>query len=173
MRSWRCGRSGTLELARVDRVLGALSPAQRRSHALVGAELGCDTLLIGTVTEYRRRYLGLYSDVAVGAQVELIRAADGARLWEARHVAISRAGGLPISALALVEGAVRAVTNLGGEQLDRMTNDLARRLVSALPATTGGRSSALAASGSEDHGATRFPAVAPRPLTMPDGGGLI
>jgi hypothetical protein len=31
-------------------------------------------------------------------------------------------------------GALRAVINVDGEQLDRMTDDLARRLVSALPA---------------------------------------
>ena len=162
-----------IELARVDATLRTLSRAERWNHALVGGELGCDTLLIGTVTEYRERYLALYSEVAVGAQIELIRAADGARLWEARHVATSYGGGLPISALALVEGAVRAITNLGGEQLDRMTDDLARRLVSALPAPTGGGSNALADSGSDGHGAASLPAAAPRALTMPDGGGLI
>jgi len=162
-----------IELAQIDATLRTLSRAERRDHAVVGGELGCDTLLIGTVTEYRERYLGLYSEVAVGAQIELIRAADGARLWEARHIATTRGGGLPISPLALVEGAVSAITNVGGEQLDRMADDLARRLVSALPAPTGGGSNALADSGSDGHGAASLPAAVPRPLTMPDGGSLI
>jgi hypothetical protein len=69
-----------LELARIDATLRLLSRAERRDHALVGRSLGSDTLLIGTVTEYRQRYLGLYSDVAVGAQIELIRAEDDTRL---------------------------------------------------------------------------------------------
>jgi len=165
--------SRDVELARIDATLRRLSRAERRDHALVGRSLGCDTLLIGTVTEYRQRYLGLYSDVAVGAQIELIRAEDGARLFEARHVAVSRGGGLPISPLALVEGAVRAVTNISGEQLDRMTDDLARRLVSALPATARIRSGNFADVGSIGDAVEISSASAPSPLAIPDGGGLM
>jgi hypothetical protein len=142
------GRSGTSSWRKIDGTLRQLSVAERRNHAVVGRALGYNTLMIGTVTEYRERYLGLYSDVAVGAQVELIRAEDGERLWEGRHVAISRAGGLPISPPAVIQGAVRALTNLGGEQFDRFTDDLARRLVSALPAQALPRSENVANSGS-------------------------
>lgn len=123
-----------VELAAIDARLDAMSPAQLRNYGLIGWRLGCGNLLFGIVTDYRERYLGLYSEVAVGAELELVRARDGEVLWRAEHVATTRGGGLPLSPLGLVEGAARAAANvLEDEQLDRVTEDLARRLVRALP----------------------------------------
>lgn len=122
-----------VELAAVDAALASMSPRERRDNAQIGRALACDALLLGTLVEHRERYLALYSEIVLRAELELVRADDGAVLWRARHVASSRGGGLPVSPVALIEGAVRAATNLGGEQLDRVTDDLARRLVRALP----------------------------------------
>ena len=122
-----------IELARVDALLATLSPAARRDYALLGDRLACDTLLLGELLEHRERYLVLYSEIVIGAEVELVRATDGAVLWQARHIATSRGGAVPISPLAAIEGVVRAAANLLGEERARVTDDLARRLVRALP----------------------------------------
>jgi hypothetical protein len=78
-----------------------------------------------------------------------------------------------IAPLALAKGAVSAMTNIGGEQLDRVTDDLARRLVSALPTPMPTRSEIIADVGSIGDAVASSPASGPQPLTMPDGGGLI
>jgi hypothetical protein len=122
-----------VELAWIDRVVETMSAAARRNYALLGNRLGCDALLLGTLLESRERYLALYSEIVIGAELELVRASDGEVLWQARHIASSRGGALPVSPLGAVEGLVSAASTLLGEERERVTGDLARRLVHALP----------------------------------------
>ncbi len=122
-----------VELAGLDAMLERMSPAARRDYAGIGGRLQCDALLIGTLLEAREGYYALYSEIVVGAELELVRAQDGEVLWRASHIASSRGGALPISPMAAVESLVRAAGNLLGEERERVTDDLARRLVHALP----------------------------------------
>ena len=124
-----------IELRRVDFVLSRMPAAERNDLARVGAALGCDALLIGKVTKFGSGFFGLYSSVAVGADVSIVRAWDGAVLWKGRHIARSRGGSVPVSPLGVVMSIFNAANNLGGEQFDRVTDDLARRLVSTIPDT--------------------------------------
>ncbi len=124
-----------IELGRVDYVLSRIPAAERTDLARVGAALGCDALLIGKVTKFGSGFFGLYSSVAVGADVSIVRAWDGAVLWEGRHVARSRGGSVPVSPIGVIMSIVNAARNLGGEQFKRVTDDLARRLVSTIPDT--------------------------------------
>jgi len=119
-------------LARIDHVLGEL-PKNADRLRLLGERLRCPALLTGTVTDYGSSYLGIYSSVTVGADLKLIRAADGAVLWEGRHTASSRGGGVGLSAVGVAMGLFDAASNLRDEQILRVTDDLARRLASTIP----------------------------------------
>lgn len=116
---------------RVDKVLAETGS----DRAALGRRLNCTALLEGTVTEYGNTFLGLYSSVTVGADLRLIRAADGAVLWQGRHVAAARDGGLPLDPVGLAVGLYGAIDNIRDEQVLRVTDDLARRLVSTIPDT--------------------------------------
>lgn len=122
-----------IELQAIDERLRRLSPAQQRDMTTVGRVLGCDTLLIGTVTRIQADFLGVYSKGAVGAELEIVRASDGATLWEGRHIAESHGGSLPTSPLGVVSGIISATQNLDGEHFDKLAGDLARRLIATLP----------------------------------------
>ena len=104
-------------------------------RAALGRRLNCPALIDGTVTEYGNTFLGVYSSVTVGADLRLIRAADGAVLWQGRHVAAARDGGLPLDPVGLALGVHGAIDNIRDEQVLRVTDDLARRLVSTIPDT--------------------------------------
>ncbi|RED44214.1 SH3 domain-containing protein [Aestuariispira insulae] len=125
-----------VELQDVDNALLALPEEFRDDPVALGYALECDTMLTGRITHYGSGFYGLYSNVSVGADVKLIRTTDGAVLWEGRHVASSHGGSVPFTPVGLVSGMVRAANNVNGEQLDRVTNDLARRLVSTIPDNT-------------------------------------
>ncbi len=122
-----------VELARVDRMIGELPAAARRDPARIGRRLDCDALMFGRVTAYRAEYFGFYSLVAVGAEVRIVRARDGALLWEGDHLAQSHGGAIPITPLGIAMALLAAVTNLGDEQIERVTGDLTRRLVKTIP----------------------------------------
>ncbi|TAN61676.1 MAG: tetratricopeptide repeat protein [Magnetospirillum sp.] len=121
-----------VELQRVDTVLARLG--ERRSELAAVAEgLRCGTLLRGRVSEYGHQFYGVYSRVAVGASLTMVRGADGAVLWEGRHLAASHGGSLPLSPIGLAMGMLDAAHNMEEEQLLRSTDDLARRLVATIP----------------------------------------
>ncbi|EME70872.1 hypothetical protein H261_05669 [Paramagnetospirillum caucaseum] len=119
--------------ARVDFVLERLDPARRGDAAEIGRALDCEALIGGKVTESGRQFLGVYSRVAVGAELRMVRAAGGEVLWEGTHVASLHAGGLPISPIGIAMGIFEAARNMDDEQILRATDDLARRLASTIP----------------------------------------
>ena len=93
----------------------------------------CDTLITGEVTDRKTRFWGVYSEVRAGARLKIMRVSTGKVIWEGRHTAIMRDGGLPLNPVSLVGGAVTAGVNLRDEQIKRTAHDLARRLVHAIP----------------------------------------
>jgi tetratricopeptide (TPR) repeat protein len=122
-----------VEIPRVDFVLKQMSDAGRNNLSLVGEKLNCDALIVGEVTEYGSSYFALYSRVAVGADLKMIRASDGELLWEGQHVAESHGGEFPLSPVGLAMGLIDAAKNVDEEQVFRMIDDLARRLVKTIP----------------------------------------
>lgn len=114
---------------RIDRVLAEVGNDRRA----LGERLKCPAAIEGEITEYGNTFLGIYSSVTVGADLRLIRLSDGAVLWQGRHVAANRDGSLPLDPVGIAMGVFGAVDNIRDEQVLRVTDDLARRLVSTIP----------------------------------------
>jgi len=93
----------------------------------------CDTLITGEIIDKNTRFWGVYSEVKIGATVRITRVSTGAVIWRGKHTAVIRDGGLPINPLSIIGGTISAGMNLSDEQITRTTNDLARRLVFAIP----------------------------------------
>ena len=99
----------------------------------IGNALGCETFVSAEVTEKKTNFYGVYSEVKIGAILKVINVRTGETLWKGRHTAVARDGSLPLNPLSILGGAVTATANLRDEQVVRTTNDLARRLVAAIP----------------------------------------
>jgi tetratricopeptide (TPR) repeat protein len=122
-----------VELPRINFVLSKMDEVERTNVRVVGARLNCAAVVQGKVTEYGSNFYGLYSKVAVGADLKLLRAVDGEVLWEGSHVAQSHGGSVPLSPIGLAMGIYDASNNVRDEQIFRIIDDLARRLVSTIP----------------------------------------
>jgi len=122
-----------IELPRINFVLSKMSESEQTNLKDVGEKLNCEALVQGQVTEYGSNFYGVYSKVAVGADLKLIRATDGKILWEGSHVAQSHGGSVPLSPIGLAMGIFDASNNVREEQIYRIIDDLARRLVSTIP----------------------------------------
>ena len=99
----------------------------------VSTATGCDTLMTGEITEKQTKFWGVYSEVKIAANVRITRVSTGAVIWRGKHTAVIRDGGLPINPISIIGGSISAGMNLRDEQITRTTNDLARRLVTAIP----------------------------------------
>lgn len=121
-----------VELPRIDFIL-ARKEISENDLAALGRALNCDAIIRGHVTEYGSQFLGVYSRVAVGADLEMVRTQDGVQLWEGRHVAESHGGSVPLSPIGFAMGIMEAAANVREEQVFRVIDDLSRRLVSTIP----------------------------------------
>jgi SH3 domain-containing protein len=116
-----------VELEQINKVVTSI-PYSQKTVDDIGAALNCDTLLIGTITEYHSDFLGFYSQTAIGIELKLLRSIDGEVLWEARHVAKSHAGSIPITPVDLVVGLYSATENVSAQQVVHVADDLFRNI---------------------------------------------
>ncbi len=122
-----------VEIPRIDFVLNRIPDEHRQDLVTVASNLNCDSVIVGRVTEYGAQFVGVYSRIGVGADLKMVRAEDGAVLWEGRHLAQSHGGSVPLSPIGLAMGILSAAFNLDEEQELRVVDDLTRRLVKTIP----------------------------------------
>jgi tetratricopeptide (TPR) repeat protein len=121
-----------ISLQKIDTLIDS-SAAEEKNLQKVAEATQCDTLITGEVTDRKTRFWGVYSEVRAGARLKIIRVSTGKVIWDGRHTAVMRDGGVPLNPVSLVGGAVSAGVNLRDEQVKRTVHDLARRLVHAIP----------------------------------------
>lgn len=94
--------------------------------------LGVDAVVMGKATHFDRLYAGLYPQTAVGCEVEMFDLKDGKRLWWAKSVNRSHAGGVSINPIELGVSALYAVWNMREVETLNQGDNLYREIVSTL-----------------------------------------
>ncbi len=110
----------------------------------LAATLGVDGLLYGKVTDHKKIYTGVYSQLSVEAEVWLVNARTGKELFRLRESVAYHEGGIPMSPLSLVVTVVSTAMNLRDIQKVRMVNELCYKFMEKIPtpktmATVAGR----------------------------------
>ena len=95
-----------------------------------------DALIQGEITHYDRIYLGVYSQVAVGAEVRMVDAKTDKELWWAKNVSRKHGGGIATTPVGLILTAVCTAFNMREIELLRSSDDLFREMVRSLPQPT-------------------------------------
>lgn len=98
--------------------------------------LRVDAVIRGEVTHYDRVFVGVYSQVAVGAEVRMIDGKTGKELWWAKDVSRKHAGGISTTPVGLILTAISTAMNLRDIELLRSSDDLFRDMVKTLPQPT-------------------------------------
>jgi hypothetical protein len=100
----------------------------------LSAALAADGLLYGKVTGYNKIYAGVYSQLAVEAEVWLLNAATGKELFRFKESVRYHEGGLPLSPLSAAVTVVSTAMNLREIQKVRMVNELCYKFMEKIPA---------------------------------------
>jgi len=95
--------------------------------------LGVDGLLYGKVTDYKKIYAGVYSQLGVEAEVWLINARTGKEIFRLRDSVRYHEGGVPTSILSAVVTAISTAMNLREIQKVRMVNELCYKFMEKIP----------------------------------------
>ena len=95
---------------------------------------GCKTLLYSRVIGPGHTNLVVWSQIQIGLEVVMLRAADGHVLWRARHIADRSEGGLPFSPIGIVIDTYSSAQFSSDREIaESVVDDALRRLVRSLP----------------------------------------
>ncbi|WP_028844145.1 GNA1162 family protein [Thermodesulfovibrio thiophilus] len=99
--------------------------------------IGCDGLIYGKVTDYKKIYAVAYSQLGVEAEVWLINAKTGKEVFRIKDSVRYHEGGIPLSPLSAVMTAVSNAMNIRDIQQVRMINELCYKFNEKIPAPAG------------------------------------
>jgi len=127
-----------LKLNDVDAALAILSrsygkPWRRLTPVNLGKLFHCDYLIYGDVTLFRRLFLGLYAQFAVGVQIRMVETAYGTVVWEKELVQRAHEGGIPISPFGVIPDFLRCSMSLREEQKIALVEKACRELIQEVP----------------------------------------
>ena len=99
----------------------------------LGYLLGVDAVVFGEVTEFKKVYMGIYSQMAVAVRISIWDTRSGLKLWEDECVSRNHEGGLPLGLLDLPLILVRSGYHLRETSKIRAVDDVSRQLASRIP----------------------------------------
>jgi uncharacterized spore protein YtfJ len=94
--------------------------------------LGVDALVTGDITHFDRLFAGIFSQIAVGCEVQMWELSSGNLLWRAKNVSRATAGGVSLTPIGLAMSALASVWNLREEAMLEQNDNLFREIVSSI-----------------------------------------
>ncbi len=99
--------------------------------------LGCDGLIYGRITDYKKIYAVAYSQLGVEAEVWMVNTKMDKELLRLKDSVRYHEGGVPISPLSAVMTAISTAMNIREIQQIRMINELCYKLNEKIPSPAG------------------------------------
>ena len=127
-----------MKLPIVDEKLVQLEKASGKKSAEatpgeLASALGCDGLIYGRVTDYKRIYAAIYSQFGVEAEVWMVNARTGKEVFRIKEEVRYHEGGIPTSPLSVVVTIISTSLNLRDIQKVRLVNELSYKLTGKIP----------------------------------------
>jgi hypothetical protein len=127
-----------VELQEVDRALQILAkksskPWRELSTQVIGDLFQADFLIYGKVIEYSRFFAGIYSQVSLRVQMEMVECRGGSGVWWKTALKRSHEGGVPFSLFGVIPEAVRSGLHMTRERTMDLIERLNREIVAEIP----------------------------------------
>ena len=127
-----------VELGEVDQILKSYkkdSPKAWRSlsPSSLGQLLQADLIIYGKVRDFNKYYVGIYSQICLELDVEMVQCRNGRVVWAKRVIERSHDGGIPFTFLDIIPAAIRSGVYLNQEGTLHLIDRLNRELVAQIP----------------------------------------
>ena len=103
----------------------------------VADAIGCEGLIYGRITDYRKLFALVYSQFVIEAEVWMVDGRTGKEVVRVRESVTYRGGGAPLSPVAAVMSALSAAVNMRDIQQMRIVNELCHKLNEKIPSPEG------------------------------------
>jgi len=127
-----------IEVTEVDRALKIFQAESLRQWRdlppqTIGNLFQADFLVYGKVLEYSKLFAGIYSQVSLKVQIEMVECRSGTGVWWKTAVKRSHEGGVPFSLFGVVPEAVRSGLHMTRERTLDLVERLNREIVADIP----------------------------------------
>jgi parallel beta-helix repeat protein len=127
-----------MELYRVDHLLrkaGLTDPEaiQNTKPQDLAKILNVDAVIYGTISNFDKMFAVVYSQVSVGAEIEMYETKTGHFLWNGQHVTRIQEGGVSTTPIGVIATIIATSMNIRDIQLLRACDDLFRDMVKTIP----------------------------------------
>ncbi|MFC1579739.1 GNA1162 family protein [Thermodesulfobacteriota bacterium] len=131
-----------VELSRVDSSLKVFEEQSSRSWKdLPPASLGnlfhADFLIYGKVLKYGEVFAGIYSQIVLEVEVEMVSSRNNEGVWNRTLIERSHEGGVPLDLIGIPMVAARSGYHLRDENTIRLVDHTCRKLVQEIPDPNG------------------------------------
>jgi SPOR domain/Putative lipoprotein GNA1162-like len=135
-----------IELSTVDRALESIQRRQAGTWREVppealGKYLHADFVIYGKVKDYQKLFFGIYSQITLTVEVEMVESRSGKGVWWKTETKRSHEGGIPLEVWSLMSATVRSGLHMQQEKTLDLVERISRDLVAEIPepaATPGG-----------------------------------
>ena len=128
-----------IELAAIDANVLALTrnrklqPSSRAYYQAICKELACDSVITGNIIDFRKLFAGVYSELSITAEINLIDVKSGETLLTRREEVTFREGGFSLSPIGLAMSAMSAALNIRDIQRVRLVSELGYTFAKSIP----------------------------------------
>jgi TolB-like protein len=127
-----------IELSTVDRVLESLQKKQSGAWRDVPPEslgkfLHADFVIYGKARNYEKLFFGIYSQIALTVEVEMVDCSNGKGVWWKTETKRSHEGGIPMEIWSLLSATARSGLHLQQETTLDLVERISRDLVAEIP----------------------------------------
>jgi len=127
-----------VEVTEVDRALQIYQAESLRKWRdlpprVIGNLFQADFLIYGKVLEYSKLFAGIYSQVTLKVQIEMVECTSGTGVWWKTAVKRSYEGGVPFSLFGVIPEAVRSGLHMTRERTLDLVERLNREIVEDIP----------------------------------------
>ena len=127
-----------IELTAVDRGLESIQKARSGAWRDVppetlGRYLHADFVIYGKVKDYQKLFLGIYSQIALTVEVEMVECRSGKGVWWKTETKKSHDGGIPLELLSLISATARSALLMQQERTLDLVERISRDLVAEIP----------------------------------------
>ena len=127
-----------VELSTVDQGLESIQKANSGAWRDVAPEalgkyLHADSVIYGKVKDYQKLFLGVYSQIALSVEVEMVDCRNGRGVWWKTKTKRSHEGGIPLEWFSLMSAAARSGFHMQQERTLDLVERICRDLVAEIP----------------------------------------
>jgi len=112
-------------------------PWQKLSSRQIGSFMKADYIIYGEVVNFKKLFLGIYSQQALSLRIRLVDVNSGRTVWSENFVECSRECDLPLNPFSLIASFFRCGLELRSKETVALIDKACRNLVKSIPEPVG------------------------------------